>query len=104
VHIGPPMSKERKKRIEALRELTSRLGGSFEVLEAPSKRQISRTLIGRANELNATQMIVGESKRGWRQPPWRASVVRTILYYGRNMDVLVVANFEPGAHVAKGRG
>jgi len=82
------------KRLKCLRELTERLGGEFEAHPSVSRRRVPHMLLARANELQATQIIVSESRQTWRERLRSGSVVRTLLRHGRNMDVLVVAGFD----------
>ncbi|TBL78597.1 universal stress protein [Paenibacillus thalictri] len=88
---------ERNGRLKALAALTERLGGKFELQEArkPSSKHISETLMAKANEYQATQLIVGQSRRTWWQKLRHGSVVARLLRASRHMDVLVVAEYDP---------
>lgn len=94
VHNRPSLSEELKKRVDCLKELVERLGGTFELQFATSQRQIPRILLEKANAHRSTQMIVGQSKRKWWERMWKKSVIGTILRDGRHMDVLVVADID----------
>ncbi|MBN3525808.1 universal stress protein [Paenibacillus apiarius] len=82
-------------RLESLRALTERLGGTFEAHAAHSPRDIPQLLLNKANEKKSTQIIIGQSKRGWLHALLHGSVVGAILRSARHMDVLVVADFVP---------
>lgn len=92
VHDQAVLSSEIRKRLEMLRNLTAQLEGKFVVLFSGSRRKIPYILLDKANDIQSTQMIVGQSKRRWRLDIWKHHVLRTILRKGRNMDVLVVSN------------
>lgn len=82
-------------RICALQELTARLGGTFEVEQAASKNAVPGALLAKANELKSTQIVLGQSRRGFWSKMMHRPVVETVLREGRHMDVLVVADFNP---------
>ncbi|NCG67574.1 histidine kinase [Bacillus coagulans] len=94
VHDHAEVADELKKRIKVLEDLTARLGGKFMMLFARSRRQIPYLLLNKANDIQSTQMIVGQSKRTLWEKIWKRSVIRPILRYGRHMDVLVIADIE----------
>lgn len=94
VHPSMRLSEKDKKRVEAIQELTERLGGSFELVYVRSRRLVASALLDRANALSSTQMIVGQSSRRWRLDWFRRSVIKTIVQQGRHLDVLVAARFE----------
>ncbi|WP_256758591.1 histidine kinase [Cohnella sp. WQ 127256] len=95
VHVGPVISEEVQKRIQVLQDLTGRLGGKYETQRAESYKQLPEVILEKAAQLHSTQMIVGQSARGFWQSLLRKSVVRSILRHGRHMDVLIVADFDP---------
>jgi two-component system sensor histidine kinase KdpD len=95
VHNRPMISEDLKKRIDSLRELVERLGGTFVLQFATGQRQVPQILLNKANEHHSTQIIVGQSKRKFWERIWKKSVIGTILRYGRHMDVLVVADIAP---------
>ncbi len=94
VHDHAEDADELKKRIKVLEDLTARLGGKFMMLFARSRRQIPYLLLNKANDIQSTQMIVGQSKRTLWEKIWKRSVIKPILRYGRHMDVLVIADIE----------
>lgn len=94
VHLAKQISDKDQKRVDAIRELTERLGGSFELAFTKSRSRVAAALLERANALNSTQFIVGQSSRRWRFDWFRRSVIKMIVQQGRNLDVLVAARFE----------
>lgn len=92
VHEGRTTPDAIGKRLEKLEELTGKLGGTFLWLQANGRRRTASLLIAKADEAAATQMIVGQSARGFWANLWRGSVVNRILRYARHMDVLVVTD------------
>jgi two-component system sensor histidine kinase KdpD len=95
VLVGDLLRDELKQRIDTLEKLTNRLGGKFEVHEAQSAKDIPYMLSSKANELQTTQLIVGQSKTSLWEELWKGSVVNKLLRISRNMDVLIVADYDP---------
>lgn len=85
---------EVKLRLEHLKKLTDRLGGTFEVERAGHRRQIPGLLAAKANEHGATQMIIGQSRLSLWKELWKGSVVKKLLRQARHIDVLVVADYD----------
>ncbi|PWW04802.1 two-component system sensor histidine kinase KdpD [Paenibacillus cellulosilyticus] len=94
VHPAKQLSEKDQKRLASIQQLTERLGGSFELAHTRLRRRVASALLERANALNSTQMIVGQTSRRWRLDWCRRSVIKTIVQQGRNLDVLVAARFE----------
>ncbi|GMK37317.1 potassium-transporting P-type ATPase D chain [Paenibacillus sp. CCS19] len=94
VHPAKQLTVKEQKRLEAIQQLTERLGGSFEQTFERSRRRIADALLERANSLGCTQMLVGQSSRRWRLDWFRRSVIKTIVQQGRHLDVLVTARSE----------
>lgn len=97
VHIGDgPLGEKAAGRVEALRTLAERLGGTFEIGQAASRRLVPETLLTTAAAYRATQLVMGQPKR--RFGVWRLlldrSVADELLRRGRHMDALVVARYE----------
>ena len=94
VHCGVKRSQEEQKRLDVLRHLSERLGGKMEVTEAVSNTNLHQHLLNRMNEVQTTQLIIGQS----RKPLWRTffkeSFVHFLLRNARHMDMLVVADFD----------
>ena len=95
VHDEMSIPESLHPRLESLRALTKRLGGTFEAHVTHSPRNIPLLLLNKANEKKSTQIIIGQSQRGLLHTLLRRSVVGTILRSARHMDVLVVADFVP---------
>ncbi|MCA0753750.1 universal stress protein [Paenibacillus sp. N4] len=94
-HGQPRLGEEEKRRIEALETLTERLGGKFEVAMGKKNRDIAVVLRSKAKEYQASQIIIGQSKRSWRERLRRGAVVSKLLRLTRDTDVLVVAHYDP---------
>jgi two-component system sensor histidine kinase KdpD len=88
------LTSEMKERLEALKKLTVRLGGTFEIIEAGHRKQIPEALVNKANAYKATQIIVGQSKLSIWKELWKGSIVKNLLRRARHMDVLVVADYD----------
>jgi len=84
-----------EKKVEALETLTARLGGKFEVISETSPRDIAGAIRSKAKEYQATQIIIGQSKRSRWLRLRQGSVVSRLLRLARDTDVLVVAHFDP---------
>ncbi|MEK3917777.1 histidine kinase [Paenibacillus sp. FSL H7-0331] len=82
------------ERVEALRKLTNRLGGTFETLKAEHRKQIPEALVSKANVYKTTQIIMGQSRLSIWKELWQGSIVKNLLRRARHMDVLVVADCE----------
>ncbi|KGE17033.1 histidine kinase [Paenibacillus wynnii] len=95
VHCGVVRTHEEQKRLDVLRHLSERLGGKMEVTEAGSSKNLHHHLLNRMNEVQTTQLIIGQS----RKPLWRTffkeSFVHYLLRHARHMDMLIVADFDP---------
>ncbi|SEP13914.1 universal stress protein [Paenibacillus sp. OV219] len=95
VQCEADMSAEMKQRIEALEKLTVRLGGKFIVHQTlGGARQIAQVLAARAEELGATQLVIGASKQTLWERLAQGSVVNRLIRRTRHMDVLIVADFD----------
>jgi two-component system sensor histidine kinase KdpD len=99
VHVGAEISEEVQKRIQALRDLTGRLGGQFETQHCESQKKLPAVILAKAAAYQSTQIIVGQSARGFWASLLRQSIVKTILRHGRHMDVLVVADYDRHIHI-----
>ncbi|MBB6733727.1 universal stress protein [Cohnella zeiphila] len=95
VHEEESIPEEPSKRIGKLKELTSQLGGTFELQHARHRKHVASLLVQKANELAATQMILGQSTRSFWSNWRRGSVVNGVLRKARHMDVLIVADYDP---------
>ncbi|WP_127585109.1 universal stress protein [Paenibacillus koleovorans] len=95
------LSAEQKRKLDCIQDLTTRLGGTFEVHEAGSKREAAELIQQKADAYKATQLIIGQSSGGkrWWSRLFSGSVVQPLLRSARHMDVLVVADFDPNVSV-----
>ncbi|KOS02991.1 MULTISPECIES: histidine kinase [Paenibacillus] len=92
-HVGERIPERLNPRLEQLKLLTHRLGGTFEIRLVSSRREIADILIAPVEGYSGTQLIVGQSSRSSR---WgKAAVVPRILRQARHMDVLIVADYDP---------
>lgn len=91
------------ERLEALKKLTERLGGKFEIQRTARAKDIANILVAKATEYGATQLIVGQSgKSGWRRLRRRQGpIVKKLLRLARHMDVLVVASHDSTVQAMK---
>ncbi|MDF2962391.1 MAG: histidine kinase [Paenibacillus sp.] len=89
------LTDEIKQRLEAIKKLTIRLGGTFEIIKTDRRKQISDVLVTKANEHKATQIILGQSKFLIWKELWKGSIIKKLLRKARHMDVLVVADYDP---------
>lgn len=98
IHTGPFLTEELKKRLKKLEELTERLGGTFEILQAAKGEKIARVLLDQANKYESTQIIVTQPRRGFLYKLCRGDLVKEILLRARHMDILVVADYDHGVN------
>ncbi|WP_413406502.1 histidine kinase [Paenibacillus amylolyticus] len=96
IHIGESMSDEVKCHLEALEQLTIRLGGQFHIHHSPRLRDIPEILARKASEARATQLVVGQARRVWWLNGYRGSgsVVNRLVRLSRHLDVLIVADYD----------
>ncbi|MEK4234667.1 histidine kinase [Paenibacillus sp. FSL H7-0714] len=80
------------KRINDLKELTERLGGTFKMIPNVLPARVAFLLLERSQALQSTQIIIGQSQRSWLRKSIRGDVTKQILRSARNVDVLVVAD------------
>lgn len=94
VHMGTTKTQECLKRLENLGHLCERLGGRMEVGEARNRKGISEKILLKMNELQTTQLIIGQAKGPQLYPFFKEKVVRNLLRSSRHVDVLIVADFD----------
>lgn len=93
---SPDPSGMKARSLEALRTMTERLGGLFEVITVPEGSRVADTLLAHARNLKATQFIIGQSgnhSRGKGQLLLRLrrdDVARRLLHNARHIDLLIV--------------
>lgn len=80
------------KRINDLKELTERLGGTFKMIPNVLPARVASLLLERSQALQSTQIIIGQSQRSWLRKWLRGDVTKQILRSARNVDILVVAD------------
>jgi two-component system sensor histidine kinase KdpD len=95
VHIGGSLSEELQKRLDSLEKLTVRLGGRFVVHEAQHIKQVADILSLKADEVEATQLVIGQSKMSFWDRLRKGSVVNRLIRLSRHRDVLIVADYDP---------
>ncbi|CAM4097878.1 universal stress protein [Saccharibacillus endophyticus] len=95
-----PQGQERE-RIEQIKRLTRRLGGSFDLGERVPARRLHEELLMRADARRCTQLIVGQSRRSKLYRLLFGSLTQRLLRTARHMDLLVVARFDHAAQVKK---
>ncbi|RKN78241.1 universal stress protein [Paenibacillus ginsengarvi] len=86
------------ERLDALKKLTERLGGTFEVLRVRRSREIAKAIVAGATKYEATQIVMGQSKSTFWTELRRGSVMKEVLRSARHIDVLLVAGYDPGAN------
>lgn len=82
---------EEQKRLDTLRHLTERLGGVMDITEAGSRRHLYKHLLQRMDEMQTTQVIIGQSRKPLLRSLLAPSLVHYLLRYARHMDMLIVA-------------
>jgi two-component system, OmpR family, sensor histidine kinase KdpD len=95
VQVGDTISDELKLRLNAMERLTVRLGGKFIVHKCPKPKQIAHVLSSKADEVETTQLVIGQSQLSFWEELRKGSVVRQLIRSSRHMDVLIVADFDP---------
>ncbi|WP_458118796.1 histidine kinase [Paenibacillus sp. Z6-24] len=97
IHMGKPQSLAGEAAVKADKfdKLTTRLGGEFNIQYEPDCKELThlaRIINEEAQKHQATQMLLGQSSTPrWKR--WgRESILRKVLRYARNMDILVVAD------------
>ncbi|WP_219835465.1 histidine kinase [Paenibacillus sp. R14(2021)] len=91
---GEGSGEERKRRLEELEHLTVSLGGTFTVHRCESRHGIANLLSEKANEAEATQLIMGQTKNSWWNVQRRSTVVKRLIRLSRHRDILIVADYD----------
>lgn len=87
------LSKEDEQlKIDACRKLTESFGGSFDTMSVGAWKEIPAFVMDKTNQVQATQMIVGQAVCG--QSMRRRKVIRELIRLARDIDVLLVSNPE----------
>ena len=84
------MSEQGKLRLAELEQLTVHLGGKFLVHECPHRQQMAAVLSAKADELEATQLVIGQSRLSFREELRRGSMVKQLLRLSGHRDVWLV--------------
>ncbi len=86
---GPRLSADQARLLETAREITHALGGTFAVL--PAQGRVADTLVRHATEVNATQIVLGETSRSRWLEFLRGDIIRHVLRATRDVDVHVIS-------------
>ncbi|MCL6458262.1 MAG: universal stress protein, partial [Gorillibacterium sp.] len=84
---------DHEKRLNALKELTERLEGRFEVISNDKPKRVASLLLERSDVLQSTQIIMGQSGRSRLRKWLQGDVAKLVLRSARHMDVLIVADY-----------
>lgn len=93
VQVGGRLGEAERRQLETLELLTVKLGGKFIVHRAESRKAIASVLSAKADEAEATQLIIGQSKLPWWSALRHGSVVKQLIALSRYRDILVVADY-----------
>lgn len=85
-------SAEELIRIESWRKLAESFGGMFEVLVADGWKKIPTKVIEQAEQVQATQVIIGQAVAAQSKNWMRRQAIKEIIRGARNLDVLLVSN------------
>ncbi|MEF2965993.1 histidine kinase [Paenibacillus sp. M1] len=78
--------------VQKLKKLTERLGGQFDLLYCKARREIADKLLARAEELGATQLIMGQPRKlRLRRLGYSRSVTPRLIYNSTLRDCLIVS-------------
>ncbi|WP_036728561.1 universal stress protein [Paenibacillus sp. FSL R7-277] len=91
VHCARMKTAEEQKRLDTLKALTERLGGVMDITEAGSRKHLYKHLLQRMNDMQTTQVIIGQSRRPFLRSLFITSFVQYLLRHARHMDMLIVA-------------
>lgn len=94
VHNTDVISDADNKRLDALRQLSNRLGGNMEVTGLGSHKNVGEALLQCMKKVHATQLIIGQSRRPLWYSLMRETVVHFMLRRARWVDMLIVADFQ----------
>ncbi|QCT04786.1 universal stress family protein [Paenibacillus algicola] len=84
------LTAEQKQRCLKLEELSERLGGRFEVLQAKHRREAVRELLYQARACCCTQIVIGHTPGSGGSGVLSRSLVKPLLKHARHLDILVV--------------
>ncbi|MEE6451633.1 universal stress protein [Gottfriedia acidiceleris] len=86
------LSEEEKLSLIKIKDLTKRLGGTFEIYETTDRRHVFIELVKNIIEKKTTHIIIGQSARSRWEEIRTGSIVQKLLRRLRHLDVLVVAD------------
>ncbi|MFB7142226.1 histidine kinase [Gottfriedia sp. NPDC056225] len=86
------LSEDEQLSLKKIKELTIRLGGSFELYETTDRRHVFIELVKNIIEKKTTHVIMGQSARTRWEEIKTGSIVQKLLRELRHLDVLVVAD------------
>ncbi len=78
--------------MKKIKELTERLGGTFELYETTDRRHVFVELVNEISERKTTNVIMGQSARTRLEEIITGSIVQKLLRALRHLDILVVAD------------
>jgi two-component system sensor histidine kinase KdpD len=79
------------QEVQKAMELARELGAEVVSKEATD---VGSAIVSFANEINASQIVLGESKRSWLREVLRGSITRTVLEGTKDVDVHIVQRVE----------
>lgn len=86
------LTEEESLSLRKNKELTERLGGTFELYDATDRRHVFVELVHKISEKKTTHVIMGQSARTRWEEIKTGSSVQRLLRELRHLDVLVVAD------------
>ncbi|MGG0175920.1 histidine kinase [Gottfriedia acidiceleris] len=92
VKVHDNFSEEEKLSLKKIKDLTARLGGTFEMYETTDRRHVFIELVKNILEKKTTHVIIGQSARSRWEEIKAGSIVQKLLRELRHLDVLVVAD------------
>ncbi len=103
VQDHPKLTEQEVERVSKLRQLTERLGGTFEHLHATSRRDVFRVLVEELERRRVTQVVLAHSTRSPGELMHGGHVLTNFLRATRHLDVLVIADPNSGNGVEGAR-
>ena len=86
------LSNDKQIILDKLKNLTERLGGTFEMYSTTNRRLVVSEITKHLQDKNATQVIIGHSAKERWQEIIQGSIVAQLLREARHQDILVVAD------------
>ncbi|WP_308425274.1 universal stress protein [Deinococcus knuensis] len=85
---GVRISAPESRLLDTYRALTGALGGQFDVI---GPADVATALIAHANQVQATQIVMGESRRSRWSGWWRGDIIHRVLSGTRDVDVHIIS-------------